>query len=134
MKFFITDFFSKCDQIRNGKLHFFCSGFILWVWMTSIINSTLIQKCKWTESINGNYNSYLSYEGDDVIGHKWLFLPVKFILWTWEVICAFWKCNVNLDLWFDSYIDNELKKKDYKVYKTSSLIYFIFYQYCFFIY
>ena len=25
MKFSITDFFSKCDQIRSGKLHFLCS-------------------------------------------------------------------------------------------------------------
>ena len=26
MKFSIKDFFSKCDQILNGKLHFFCSN------------------------------------------------------------------------------------------------------------
>ena len=25
MKFSIKDFFSKCDQIRNGKFHFLCS-------------------------------------------------------------------------------------------------------------
>ena len=25
MKFSIADFFSKCDQIHNGKLHFLCS-------------------------------------------------------------------------------------------------------------
>ena len=25
MKFFIKDFFSKCDQILNEKLHFLCS-------------------------------------------------------------------------------------------------------------
>ena len=27
MRFSIKDFFSKCDQILNGKLHFLCSGF-----------------------------------------------------------------------------------------------------------
>ena len=26
MKFSIKDFFSKCDQVLNGKLHFLCSG------------------------------------------------------------------------------------------------------------
>ena len=26
MKFSIKDFFSKCDQILNEKLHFFCSN------------------------------------------------------------------------------------------------------------
>ena len=26
MKDFITDFFSKCDQISKGKLDFLCSG------------------------------------------------------------------------------------------------------------
>ena len=26
MKFSIKNFFSKCDQILNGKLHFSCSG------------------------------------------------------------------------------------------------------------
>ena len=25
MKFCMKDFFSKCDQILNGKLHFFCA-------------------------------------------------------------------------------------------------------------
>ena len=29
MKFSIKDFFSKCDQILNGKLHFLCSVFCL---------------------------------------------------------------------------------------------------------
>ena len=28
MKFSITDFFSKCDQIRNGKLQFFAVLYI----------------------------------------------------------------------------------------------------------
>ena len=27
MKFFITDFFSKCEEILNGKLHFLCNDF-----------------------------------------------------------------------------------------------------------
>ena len=26
MKFSIKDFFSKCEHILNGKLHFWCSG------------------------------------------------------------------------------------------------------------
>ena len=28
MKFSIKDFFSECDQILNGKLHFSCSVFV----------------------------------------------------------------------------------------------------------
>ena len=29
MKFSIKDFFSKCDQILNGKIHFLCSDYCL---------------------------------------------------------------------------------------------------------
>ena len=53
MKFSIKDFFSKCDQILNGKLHFLCSviwtKYDLWiinsVWKSFGLRLTECRKC-----------------------------------------------------------------------------------------
>ena len=43
MKFSIKDFFSKCDQILNGKLHFFCAVCTI-LYLHWIIQKSVLQK------------------------------------------------------------------------------------------